>query len=294
MVPTVITALITPFDDLGHIHKEDFQHCLLRQNNAGNAVVLFGSTGEGFCLTLEEKKHLLDIALAMNLDVPLFVAISSPFLHECLDFINYCQKKNIFGFLLTTPPYSKPGSEGQEHWFRSLMDVANKPCLLYNIPGRSVVSLCPTVVKNLAHHQCFYGLKDSGSSLEQFLTYKSAIPQECFGKIQLYCGNDYFMPFIESLGARGLVSAMANVWPEATKHYVHQCLNGHVRDLDLWFKASQDICYRNPISIKNLLEKKKIIHFSFVRPPLNNNDSKNLENLLFYDQCIDYWMRCEG
>lgn len=295
MIPRLLTAVVTPFEENNTLHFEDLKKILEKQNDVGNGIVLFGTTGEGFSLSLKEKKDIVALGSSLCLKVPLFVTLNSVSLEECLDLINFCKNyQEIFGFLLATPAYSKPGPRGQEHWFRTLMEASSKPCLFYNNPGRSVVSIAPEAINNLKHHPHFLGIKDCGASLMHFLQYKNCFTEQELEKICLYVGDDYLFSTMASLKPYGLISIMSNVWPEATHCFVEDSLKGKsIRNIDLWIKGAFEIGQQNPLSIKTLLGYKGIIHNSTVRPPLHNKDSKNLENLLFYDHCVDKWYHHE-
>ena len=62
-------------------------------------------------------------------------------LEETLKDLQYLETLNYDCYLMVTPLYAKPGSIGQLHWFQTLMNEASKPTMLYNIPGRTGVSL---------------------------------------------------------------------------------------------------------------------------------------------------------
>ena len=60
---------------------------------------------------------------------------------------------------MVTPLYAKPGTRGQMEWFNKLMDSVSKPCMLYNIPGRTGISLCRKALEQLKGHPNFWSIK---------------------------------------------------------------------------------------------------------------------------------------
>ena len=65
-------------------------------------------------------------------------------LEETIKDLQYLETLNYDCYLMVTPLYAKPGSIGQLHGF-ILNELASKPTMLYNIPGRTGVSFqkCP-------------------------------------------------------------------------------------------------------------------------------------------------------
>src|ERR1700677_4871922 len=138
----IITALITPMTTSGALDFESLAGLVHLQEEAGNSILLLGSTGEGLALTLAEKKQVLEHVFALQPKVPVIVGVGGFQLEEQLRWMAHCQQNYpLAGFLLVTPLYAKPGVQGQIAWFKALLDAATVPCILYNVPGRSAVKL---------------------------------------------------------------------------------------------------------------------------------------------------------
>src|SRR5690625_2718642 len=154
------TALITPMHDDGEINIEELASLIHRQDEAGNGVLILGSTGEGLALSLEEKKEVLETASSLNLNVPLMAGVGGFNLRSQIEWIEYCHAFEIDFFLLVTPLYSKPAVKGQTVWFRELLNVAERPCMIYNVPSRTGVKLDPKTIEELSDHPNLAGLKE--------------------------------------------------------------------------------------------------------------------------------------
>ena len=285
---TLWTALITPMRMDGSIHFEDLIRLAERQNEAGVGILLAGSTGEGLALTDDEKKQVIDAVTELNLSVPVMAGVGGFNLHKQKEWISYCNKRNVDAFLLVTPLYAKPGLKGQAAWFRNLLDTAEKPCMLYNIPSRTGVKMAPEVLEALAGHKSLWALKEASGSVSEFKTFRKTSPG-----LPLFSGDDALMPDFAIEGGKGLVSVASNIWPEATTLYVSKCLFGNTESLfPIWPNAIRALfSASNPIPVKWLLKEKGLISESVVRLPLSEDDLEKTEHLREADQQIKQWYK---
>lgn len=286
------TAIVTPFQSSGEIHWQDLQKLLEMQASANNGVVLLGSTGEGLALSLPEKRKVVEFAVGLKLDIPLLVGVGGFDLPATKEWLQFCETQNIDGYLLVSPLYAKPGPNGQCAWFQALLDSVSKPCMLYNVPSRTGSALSPTVLEKLKGHKNLWALKEASGSLADFQAFRKANPE-----IALFSGEDSLMPFLASLGARGLVSVASNVWPRETAKYVEKSLAGdHGSLFPLWGEASASLFLAaNPIPVKALLHELNLIECDFVRPPLCRSDFTKLPLVREQSQKIhSWWEKTEG
>ncbi len=284
------TATITPFDKKGQVDYDDLERLANRQNEAGNGFLILGSTGEGLALTLEEKKEIVRFVSGHRLSVPVMVGVGGFNLEEQIEWIHFCNEFAIDAFLLVTPLYAKPGIEGQAHWFKTLMDHAERPCMVYNVPSRTGVALHPKALQKLEKHPNLLGVKEASGSIEKFTEFRRICPH-----VTLYSGDDGLIPYFAMAGCKGLVSVIANVWPKETRRYVEYSLEGRGNDVfPLWKQASEALFIAsNPIPAKVLLQHKAVIKTSLLRPPLTADDLASKEPLIAADASVEDWFRHE-
>lgn len=277
------TACVTPFDGSGSkVDYQSLENLLRMQEKAGNGVVLFGSTGEGLSLNDSEKKEILKFVCNLGLKIEIIIGVPSYNLDSALEFIEFCNKFPIQGYLMTTPIYTKPGIDGQTKWFEKLLNKAAYPAILYNIPGRAGVKLHPEAVKNLQKHNRFVAIKDCGGTVDSIIEYKIAAPD-----IRIYCGDDYMMHATATEGAEGLISIASNAWPDATRKYVKHCCDGKKLKDKTWWQAGKALFFAsNPIPIKALLKDIGVISYDTVRLPLSIDDLPSRQDLLHYHKMI--------
>ena len=287
--PVLWTAMITPMLSSYQVDYKSLEELLVLQMRADNGVLLLGSTGESLSFSEKEKKEILSFVLQKKMNIPLMVGIGGIHLPSTLAWLDYLEDFNVDCYLMTTPPYTKPGKWGQYHWFKTLLDRASKPCVLYNVPSRSGCSLNYKTVELLNEHPRFWGIKEASSLVADFLQYKKiASGAKIFG------GDDALFPEFSSYGVDGLISVAANVWPFATKSYVTRAMERELKDAFAWRVACESLfTTSNPVPVKSIMAYKGQITDKTVRPPLSNEDLNSLESLISADTWVKKWMENE-
>ncbi|MEX1010599.1 MAG: 4-hydroxy-tetrahydrodipicolinate synthase [Balneolaceae bacterium] len=281
------TALVTPMLQNGKIDLENLENLIRRQESSGNGVLLIGSTGEGLALSDREKRQVVEIAAGLNPTVPLMAGVGGYNLEAQKEWVRFGNQLEIDAFLMVAPLYSKPGPVGQKLWFEALLDVAEKPCMIYNIPSRTGVRIPPDVFAGLDGHPRFCSIKEASGSVQEYQAIREAVPD-----VPLYSGDDGLLPFFAASGCSGLVSVASNVWPEATRLYVDRCLKRDAGDIvPLWRRASTALFSApNPIPAKHLLFEKGWISSDTLRPPLTSEDLSRDDSLKSVDREIENWL----
>jgi 4-hydroxy-tetrahydrodipicolinate synthase len=281
------TAIVTPLEK-GKVHFTSLEKLLRIQESAGNGVVLLGSTGEGMAFDEQTKKEIVRFARGLRLNIPLLAGVPGHQLSAALDWVGWCREEGIDGFLSVMPYYSKPGLKGQVQWFRSILDAAQKPVMVYNVPGRTAAKLNPKVLTELKGHGSLWAVKESSGSVLDFQDYANANTE-----LEFYCGDDGLMPFFAAAGAIGLVSVASNVWPKATRRIVELSLQGKARPvLSLWREATDSLfCASNPVPTKALLHMMGQIPSSELLPPLHAEDLPKQNDLVRLSEKIANWER---
>lgn len=285
----VWTAVITPMEADGSVDYGSFEKLLRAQAAAGNATTILGSTGEGINIDLSERKQVLEFAIGLKLDVPIMVGVGGVNLHEQLDWVKYLNTLDVDCYLLVVPLYAKPGVHGQYGWFKTLMDTADKPCILYNIPKRTAKNLEFDTVKMLKDHPRFWAMKEASASEKDFAEYSKIAP-----KLHMLSGDDPMLPAFSKLGAKGVISVASNVWPEATHEFARQCVGGTFEDYELWDKAAAALfCASNPVPVKALMHELGMIKSPTVRLPLSNEDMADMAIVREANDSVNKWLKAQ-
>ncbi|MGL9760983.1 MAG: 4-hydroxy-tetrahydrodipicolinate synthase [Wolbachia sp.] len=301
--PFLWTACVTPFNCSGDsIDYRSLQRLLTMQAEAGNGVVLLGSTGEGLSLTDSEKRTLVEFVCKLALNTKIMIGVPGVNLYQALKWLDFCKDMPIHGYLMTTPIYTKPGIMGQTLWFEKLLEKAHVPAMLYNIPSRAGVNLHTKTVRNLSSHEKFWAIKDSSGTVDTLIEYKKVAPN-----VEVFCGDDNMISDMAACVATGLVSVASNIWPHVAHEYVKRCLlsfqhmtleskkkttaqmtEGNVKSsADVWQQACKELFIAsNPIPTKALLHDIGLIEHKTVRLPLSTEDLPSVETL----RQVNAWM----
>jgi len=284
------TAIVTPMNDDSSIDFISFEKILKEQEAAGVAVVILGSTGEALNLERSEQKRVLEFGLSLNLKVPVMTGIGGFNQKETLDYVSYLNSlSGLDAYLVVTPLYAKPGEHGQTAWFKSILDLSTRPCMLYNVPGRTGVKMSFGAVKTLKGHKNFWAIKEASGSVEDFKKYAESNPNA-----RMYSGDDGMVPDFYPVGCVGLVSVASNAWPRETKAYVVKTLNGKLskEEANLW-SASCDTLFiaANPVPVKNLMHFQGKITTNVLRAPLDHRDLADNSPVVAANRNIASWFK---
>lgn len=279
------TAVVTP---LSHSFKPDLgslTRLVQDQDEAGNGLLILGSTAEALNLTLEDKKKIVEHVISLKPKSPIMIGVGGHQLEETHEWLKYLETKEIHAYLMVTPLYAKPGPVGQYQWFSSLMNAVTRPCMLYNVPGRTAVAMATEAIEKLSTHKNFWAIKEASGSVEKFKGYLKAAN----GK-PVYCGDDALMPEFALAGSHGLVSVASNAWPRETNLYVKQCLSKTFDDKQLWTDASNSLfVVSNPVPVKRLLFENGKIQTPFMVAPLTHEDMSDASPVLKANDAVRGW-----
>ncbi|MBH0050940.1 MULTISPECIES: 4-hydroxy-tetrahydrodipicolinate synthase [unclassified Pseudoalteromonas] len=280
------TALVTPFDQHGDVDYNTLTKLVSDQEAAHNGILLLGSTGEGLALTLKEQQAIVEHVCQLKPAVPLMVAVGGSNLKQQIEWVNYCNTLPIHSFLLGSPLYAKPGAIGQTHWFESLLNASVHPCMLYNVPGRSAISIPTATIQNLQNNKNLWALKEASGSIAQFEAYRQAAPN-----LAIFSGDDALMPYFAQAGAKGLVSVAANAWPAQTHEFVKRSLSGqHPNLFAQWSSAINSLfAVANPIPVKVLMHLQGRLSSPQLRPPLTHLELTQTDCITTANNTILSW-----
>ena len=283
------TALITPFKENLQVDWDSLKVLAQEQSEAGNGLLILGSTGEALNIELETKKEIIRFVLDLGLKTPIMAGIGGHDLPRCLSWAQWLEERQVDAYLMVTPIYAKPGIHGQIEWFTTLMDEVTKPVMLYNVPGRTGKELELEAVRSLKSHKNFWSIKEASGDVEVFKGYL-----EASGNSPVFCGDDGLFPAFANNGSCGLVSVAANVWPREASLYVAQSLRGNLQEKQIWEKAANALfSASNPVPAKRLLHLEKRISSPAVRPPLSVKDLSDDQELIQSNQAIKNWSQSQ-
>ncbi len=213
----VWTALITPFTPNREIDWAAFKTLLEDQESAQVAgVIPCGTTGESPTLSLAEKKQLIEFTKKelVGTSVQIVAGTGSNDTAESIALSAWASSLGVDGILVVTPYYNKPSQSGLELHYRAIADKVSCPVVLYNVPGRTGVSLAPETVTRLASHPNIRAIKEATGNTA---ISSEIIEQLAFAgvKMDVLSGDDAtYLPLL-SAGGCGVISVASNLFPRA-------------------------------------------------------------------------------
>ncbi len=247
------TAIITPFTEAGAIDFPAFDKLLdFQLDNAIDALVIAGTTGEASTLTDEEQIGLVAHAVKrVKGRVPVIAGAGSNHTEHGINLARGAADAGADALLLVTPYYNKTSQAGLVAHFTATATAVRIPSLLYTVPGRTGMNIAPETMLKLCEVKNIVGLKDATGDLG----YTAKVRSLCGDRMDLYSGNDDVAIPLLSVGGKGLISVLGNIIPRQTGDMVRAFLKGDTgkasHDQVLW-KALIDALFMetNPIPVK--------------------------------------------
>ncbi len=203
-------ALVTPFDTTGSIDYKALKKLLQHTAKGVDYYVVMGTTGESATVTDEEKQNVLEYVIVNNpKKLPVVFGIGGNNTQNVLDTIKSTNFKGVDAILSVSPYYNKPSQEGICQHFKAVADASPVPVILYNVPGRTASNLIGETTLRLANHKNIIGVKEASGNLEQCMKISKYMPKDFL----LISGDDLLTVPLYSIGARGVISVLANSFP---------------------------------------------------------------------------------
>lgn len=275
-------ALITPVKADGAVDYEKLEEIIEEQIAGGtDAIVACGTTGEASTLTHEEHIEVIrQTCQVVAGRIPVVAGTGSNCTETAIYLSVEAQKAGADGVLVVSPYYNKATQKGLIGHFTAIADAIKIPVILYNIPGRTGVTILPETIAALCKNvENIVGVKEASGNFSNIATLMSLTD----GDIDVYSGNDDQIVPLLSLGGKGVISVLSNVAPRQTHEICAAYLAGDVKkSMELQIQAIPLIAelFRevNPIPVKaamNLMGK----NVGPLRRPLTEMEPQNQEKL---------------
>jgi 4-hydroxy-tetrahydrodipicolinate synthase len=246
-------AMVTPFNEDYSINYSEAE-VLINHLIKGGAdyLVIQGTTGETATLSKQEKREVLKHALEVTAGrVPVVYGIGGNNTQAILDEIKDTDFKGVAAVLSVSPYYNKPSQAGIVAHFEAVADACPVPVILYNVPGRTMSNMSAETTISLAAHSNIIGIKEASGNLEQCMQIAAQRPEGFL----LISGDDLLTTSIRAIGGDGVISVLANAYPEIFKQICHGSME-ESRKATFQLLEINPLMYAesNPVGIKNLLK----------------------------------------
>lgn len=156
------TAIITPFNENG-VDFDQFKKLIEFQiANKVDSIIVCGTTGESSTMTLEERKQTIKFAVdTVNKRIPVIAGTGGNCTSSVIDFTKYVESIGVDGALIVTPYYNKTTQEGLIAHYSAIAKATSLPIILYSVPSRTGVNICPATCKELSKMENIVAIKEA-------------------------------------------------------------------------------------------------------------------------------------
>ncbi|MEE8205047.1 MAG: 4-hydroxy-tetrahydrodipicolinate synthase [Dehalococcoidales bacterium] len=224
----VITAMVTPFKEDGSVDYEQAQRLALALIDSGSdGVVVVGTTGESPTLVRAEERRLFaKVKAAVGNRGSVIAGTGSNSTAEAISATRDAEKTGVDACLPVVPYYNKPTQEGLYEHFKAVAQATSLPCILYNVPSRTVVSLSAETTIRLSRIDNIIGTKEASGRFDEI----SKIIDGTGEDFTIWSGNDNDTLPILTLGGYGVISVASHLVGNQIKDMVSLFFSGRVAE----------------------------------------------------------------
>ena len=272
----LLSAMVTPFNKEGEVDYEQAKRLALALLNSGSeGLIVSGTTGESPTLSREEKLRLFtEVKSAVGERGTVIAGTGNYNTAESLELTKEAEQTGVDACLLVVPYYNKPTQDGLYQHFKTIAQGTNLPCILYNVPSRTIINLSADIVIKLSHLDNIIGVKEAGGNLGQI----SQIISNTRDDFLVWSGNDSDTLPILVLGGYGVISVASHLVGNQIREMIDSFLGGRVDEAASIHRRLLPLInalfiVANPIPVKYAVN---YVGFNIGRPrlPLTEPDEK--------------------
>ncbi len=273
----LFTAMVTPFDKEGKVDYEQANRLALALLNSGSdGIVLVATTGESPTLLRDEEARLLsEVKSTVGERGSVIAYTGSNSTTEVLEATKKAEQIGVDACLLVVPYYNKPTQDGLYQHFKVIAESTSLPCILYNVPSRTVVNLSADTAIKLSKIDNIIGIKEASGNLEQISKIIANTEDDFF----VWSGNDSDTLPMLALGSYGVISVASHLVGNQIKEMIDSFIEGKTSEAakihhHLLPLINALFIVSNPIPVKYALN---YVGFSVGKPrlPLTELDEKS-------------------
>lgn len=206
----VIPAVLTVFDKDENIDEAGMRQLVSHLIDKGvNGLYLTGSTGEGFTMTGEERKRVVEIVMDETAGrVPVVVHIGAVGTKISIDLAKHAEEVGADGISSVPPFYWKFNENQIVKYYEEIANACSLPMIVYNVPLVGLLGM--NAIKRLAAIENVKGIKYTALSHYEITQIKDEIGEDFL----VYSGCDEMSMSGLLAGADGIVGSFYNIMPE--------------------------------------------------------------------------------
>ena len=278
-----IVAIVTPMHANGDINFNDLEKLInWHVDNGTNGIVAVGTTGESPSLNFKEHIDVIKKTIEyVQGRIPVIAGTGANSTSEAIDLCKASEDVGAEFSLTVVPYYNKPTQSGLLKHFELIANSSKLKHILYNVPSRTITDLADETTLKLAQIENIVGLKDATANMFRITNLVKNKPKD----FSLLSGDDASaLPFL-FLGGDGVISVTANVVPGYFSNMCKFILEKKYEDAikineKLLSLNSLLFIEANPIPVKWLLYKMKMLESDYLRSPLTKLNKMHEQSLI--------------
>ena len=289
-----IVALVTPMHEDGSVDYPALRQLVDWHIAEGtDCIGVVGTTGESPTVNVEEHCEIIRVSVEQvkaphnvvnGRRIPVMAGCGANSTAEAIELAKFARQVGADCQLQVVPYYNKPTQDGQYRHFKAIAEaVGDLPCVLYNVPGRSVADMLHPTVLRLAQIPGIVGIKEATGNIERAQWLIRDVP----AGFAVYSGDDPTAVALMLCGGQGNISVTANVAPRRMHELCMAALAGDTqRAMALQFELmplhKNLFLEANPIPVKWAMAKMGLCGPTLRLPmtPLETANEAALEHTL--------------
>ena len=269
MLTGSIPALATPFNKSGKPCRRTYKKLIKWHIQQGsNGILVAGCTGESFTLTEDERIELSEVAIdTAGGKIPVIIGTGASSTKIAVERTKIAKKLGADAVLVITPFGNKPSQEALVRYYSEIADVG-VPVILYTVPSRTGTDISAETVVKLAEHPNIVAIKEASGKLDKINEIIRTAPEN----FTVLSGDDALTLPMLALGAKGVISTVANIVPKEFSQMVSSFFDGDIHTArEIHFRLLPVIralfVEGNPVPLKFAMSQMKLCE-NRLRPPL--------------------------
>lgn len=226
MIKGSIVAIITPMYSDGSLDFDSLRKLLDWHITEGtDGIVIVGTTGESPTVSVDEHTDLIRITVEhVAKRVPVIAGTGGNSTLEAIELTAFAKKIGADASLQVVPYYNRPTQEGIYQHFKKIAESVDLPCILYNVPSRTIVDMSNETILRLAKVPGIIGVKDATGNVSRSIDLIRLAPVS----FSIYSGDDATAIALMLYGGQGNISVTANIAPRDMHQLCTFAMNGKI------------------------------------------------------------------
>lgn len=172
----VTVALNTPFTSTGELDIPATKKVVRYFFKKGiKSLYVCGSTGEGFLLTDQERKQVVEAVMEeIGDDMTIIVHVGAAGTMQSVDLAKHAKQAGAHATSAVPCVYYRPSEEGVYRHWTAITEAADLPFFIYNIPQLTGFNLSMDLFHRMLKNERVAGVKCSSDPAHDILRFKQA------------------------------------------------------------------------------------------------------------------------